>query len=803
MRMPGHRLALISSLLLLAGPAAAEWAEDGFVPDPTPEAQYRVTACPDGAGGMIIAYEDERDGTSHIYAQRVDAWGNALWDAGGLPICTAAGSAQSQAVAVADGAGGAYIAWRTFDLASGEQGVVAQHVEADGTASWLANGLAVTLGYVSIPAPVMTATDDGGAVAAWTADPGGVSNVYAAGFTPEGIAWSDVVSAEADQETEVQVAPLWGGRVALTWQRNFGGLDQDIYYYELDATGSPGAIVNPMSICGDPADQIVPRMVADGHGGVYVAWNDGRNGTWDIYMAQVSAYGEIQSDPGGTPICTEAGDQFAPVLAATGDGCFVCWSDARVTPSQIYFQRTDRRGMPQLVAGGLLLYSGRNVTDSPILVADGNGGAIAILPDHLYSFLGDLLAQDLRPDGSFAWPSPAVPVAVGDNHDIMPAAVGDGAGGVLVAWQRNWDMYADIAVQRIESNGYWGYPAPYLAAADDVPGDQGGAVIVSWEPSRLDTLPQPEIDRYTVWRALPMAKAAQVAPSGDWLARALSDEPLADGPVVRAEQQAARTFYWELVDVVEAYGLRGYSLTVPTWYDAVDGDPALHRFQVLAHGGAEVTPYWASGIVSGASVDNLAPPTPLNLAGEGKYAPQGLALTWSPVPAGDLHHYVVHRGGSADFVPDETTLVGAPADTALFDDGWAPGDGAYYKVAAVDVHENVGPYAALAPEMLTGVDEGRGATPGATALLGNHPNPFNPTTVIDFALAEPGPVRLLVFDPRGRLVRTLVSASLAAGRHEAIWDGRNDAGASVASGAYLCRLETAGLVQTGRMMLVR
>lgn len=83
------------------------------------------------------------------------------------------------------------------------------------------------------------------------------------------------------------------------------------------------------------------------------------------------------------------------------------------------------------------------------------------------------------------------------------------------------------------------------------------------------------------------------------------------------------------------------------------------------------------------------------------------------------------------------------------------------------------------------------------------PNPFNPRTTVAFDAPAGGPVRLAVYDPAGRLVRTLVAGEASVGRHEAIWDGRDDRGRAVASGAYLCRLEIAGRHWTRQLVLLK
>ena len=93
----------------------------------------------------------------------------------------------------------------------------------------------------------------------------------------------------------------------------------------------------------------------------------------------------------------------------------------------------------------------------------------------------------------------------------------------------------------------------------------------------------------------------------------------------------------------------------------------------------------------------------------------------------------------------------------------------------------------------TGVDDGTTApAPGASLLLPPWPNPCNPTAQISFDLAESAGVELSIFDERGRRLRRLIDAALPAGRHEAVWDGRDDAGRDLPSGQYLIRLALNG-----------
>lgn len=82
------------------------------------------------------------------------------------------------------------------------------------------------------------------------------------------------------------------------------------------------------------------------------------------------------------------------------------------------------------------------------------------------------------------------------------------------------------------------------------------------------------------------------------------------------------------------------------------------------------------------------------------------------------------------------------------------------------------------------------------SLRGNYPNPFKPETRIVFDLPSTQPVLLRVFDPAGRLVRTLVHESLPAGMHAAVWLADDDRGRRVPSGVYLYCLQAGERVAT-------
>jgi hypothetical protein len=100
-----------------------------------------------------------------------------------------------------------------------------------------------------------------------------------------------------------------------------------------------------------------------------------------------------------------------------------------------------------------------------------------------------------------------------------------------------------------------------------------------------------------------------------------------------------------------------------------------------------------------------------------------------------------------------------------------------------------------------GVDEP--SMPTEYLLSQNYPNPFNPTTTIEFSLPSRGQVTLEVFNLLGQRVRVLADGLFEPGRYTVTWDGADERGNPVSSGAYFYRLNAAGFDQMKRMVLLK
>ena len=88
-------------------------------------------------------------------------------------------------------------------------------------------------------------------------------------------------------------------------------------------------------------------------------------------------------------------------------------------------------------------------------------------------------------------------------------------------------------------------------------------------------------------------------------------------------------------------------------------------------------------------------------------------------------------------------------------------------------------------------------------FLKNHPNPFNPETTISFVTNVSGYTKVVVYNPKGQRVRTLLSKELDAGHHSFLWDGKNEQGKPVSSGVYMYKVSVDGLQKIDKMLLLK
>jgi hypothetical protein len=405
-----------------------------------------------------------------------------------------------------------------------------------------------------------------------------------------------------------------------------------------------------------------------------------------------------------------------------------------------------------------------------------SGGAIVTWQDDRTASL-DIYAQRISATGTAQWTADGVALCTATGAQESARIVSDGVGGAIATWAdfRSGTSY-DVYAQRVTPFGALG-SEPVIASVRDIPNDQGGHVKVSWYSSCTDIAPDFGIASYWIWRSVPPNHAALTLSRG---ARLIDSEHIGlrvGGVALTTSLVSGRIIFWEYVGSQVAAGDLGYSFVVPTTSDSVAASNpyTLVRVQPRASDGSA---FWNSLPDSGYSVDNLTPPAPAPFTGE--YAGGTATLHWAVNPAPDLAEYRLYRGSAADFLPEPGNLVAAQPDTGYVDAAGAP---YYYKLCAVDLHENVSGFTLPLP---SGPVEVPGLAPPSSAFLAPPaPNPAPGAFALHFGLPRETRVELALFDQQGRRVRLLLSATLPAGERRYTWDGCDESGHALPTGLTL------------------
>ena len=190
--------------------------------------------------------------------------------------------------------------------------------------------------------------------------------------------------------------------------------------------------------------------------------------------------------------------------------------------------------------------------------------------------------------------------------------------------------------------------------------------------------------------------------------------------------------------------------------------------------------------------------------------PQGRGFTveWDSGGDADIAGYLVwfdtdgpgapYDGSATVWGQDSPVAVGV-LDSLVVGE-LTPGTTYYVAITALDMEGNQSMYS---EEFSVAVSAACDEVPAILALDQNYPNPFNPVTKINYSLPKAGRVSLKIFDVRGRLVRTLIDEVVQPGKHEAVWQAKDDRGQRVASGVYLYMLKTDEGVKTKKLAVVR
>jgi len=452
------RTLILASVMLVFLPssrASAEWVKDGTPVCTEPGYQESPAAVSDGAGGAILTWRDQRDGTDyHVYAQRIDFSGTVRWQPDCVPLCTV-GDASSLPIAASDGAGGAIVAWA--DDRNGNWDIFAQRVNSAGAIQWASNGAPVCTTSATQATPVIAPDGFGGAVIAWIS----TGTMFAQRIDATGtVLWASGGvqlgnnSPGYDRVSEPAIASDGAGGAIVCWVN-----EDDHYYLYANRVNASGTVLWTADgiYVSDSGVTHAPRIISNGPGGSIIAWEDLRS-DWNIHAQRLDSTGAAQWTAGGVRMTVAAAHQYKPDLITDGSGgALVVWTDSRGAEPDIYAQRVDSTGAIQWLADGVALCAASGGQMNPDICSDGSTGA-------LIAWFGnqtgdeDVYAQRVDSSGSIQWEAEGVSLSAETGNQanyrfrgghIVP----DGTGGAIVAWQDARDADEDVYAQRVTASG--------------------------------------------------------------------------------------------------------------------------------------------------------------------------------------------------------------------------------------------------------------------------------------------------------------------------------------------------------------
>ncbi|MFA7359837.1 MAG: T9SS type A sorting domain-containing protein [Candidatus Kapaibacterium sp.] len=401
----GISIMILVMVLLLPDTIFSQW--QGMPVSVATNSQVNPVMTTDGSGGVIVAWQDKRNGKSEIFVQRMDANGLPIWTNNGIPICTLDSSFNP--VIVSDGTGGAIIAWESY-RGSTTTDIFAQRVNSTGSVQWTLDGLPVCV-------------------------------------------------VVFEQDTISMISDGLGGAI-LTWQdyRSNNGFP-DVYAQRMNTIGTMLWTANGVNICNQAASQRGPKLVSDGLGGAFITWFDSRAGDYDIYTQRIGNAGAVQWTTNGIATCTMATDQFRPdICSDDAGGVIITWYDFRSTTDyNIYAQRQGPLGAIIWAVNGVVINNNVAYTqDEPKIVPDGIGGAIISWTDYRTGVApgtADIYVQRVNTTGTVQWTATGIIICTAAGNQIKSQLVSDGNNGAYIVWEDHRNAgNSDIYAQRIASN---------------------------------------------------------------------------------------------------------------------------------------------------------------------------------------------------------------------------------------------------------------------------------------------------------------------------------------------------------------
>jgi hypothetical protein len=474
-----------------------------------------------------------------------------------------------------------------------------------------------------------------------------------------------------------------------------------------------------------------PAIVSDGAGGAIVTWPDARNALngLDIYAHHILASGALDAawPVNGTTVCSVVGEQSAPVILSDGaGGAFIAWTDSRnpSTELDVFVQHVLASGLadPNWPANGTAVTTAPKSQTSPSLVGDGVGGILIAWVDTRSGNPGsDIFATHVFGSGVVdpVWPANGFGVSTALGTQAVPDVIPDGTHGAIVSWIDTRDGTNEIFAQRVTI---------------------AGAIFPGWP---------------TDGRLVSIGGTDEVSP------------------------------------ILVADGANG---AIVVWSGGNTGHHNVRAQHLLASGALDAA--WPA---TGRSL-SFAPSEETNQGAVSDGA-GGAIVSWQVSQDIEAQHVLASGALDAAYPVNGRPVCALPSAQHNPVIVAAGAGGAI--VAWQDRRDDTDDIYALQVLEAGVVSVPPPNAPAEISFARPNPNPARQTATLRFALPREARVSLVIYDAGGRWVRELASGSAPAGEHAVTWDLSDEAGRPVGTGLYFARLEVEGRAFTQKLAALR
>lgn len=462
------------------------------------EAQPLIVANIDG-GAYVSWFSSDPAGTPafgyDVRLQRLDAAGHELWGHGGILIADRGFSSTQDYSLEVDPAGNALLAFR--DDRSGSTQITATKVDAAGVQVWGPNGVQVTSTSAFLAAPSIAGTLDGAVMVAWTQNTSiGLQRLSSSGMPTWGAGLTMAPGSGSYSLADMHASDGTSSILSFVFSSGGFGSPRHLFAQKIDRTGALLWGANPVQVFDGGSLQFgaFPNFVTDGAGGAVFSWYSS-SPSLEVFAQRILGNGTEAFPHNGVSVSTDA-SQVRVGPAASFDEVeqeiFVLYEELNSAQSQsgLSAQKFDVSGTRAWGATGLAVQPLGGTSKGGAAVVATASGAQIFWTESL-GFGQSVLRGQILNDAGAVVHGPTELSTVPASKSRVSAALST-AGVGLVTWQDNSSGSDDILVQNYLPNGGLG------GAASSSPRNGSGinpVVYTAISEPAIGTLWQTSVDK--------------------------------------------------------------------------------------------------------------------------------------------------------------------------------------------------------------------------------------------------------------------------------------------------------------------